>query len=232
MYNVLFRSIVFTLAICIITLLIRIVFQTGNDLNDLGELGSFITAFGTVYGVTIGFVVVEVWSQNIETQSLIDRESRELEALYDLASFFVENQDGAKLNRAIYDYTNAVLEDRFEKLGQGERSKVTHTAFNEIHDASVNLPLDDQRDLILFDHMVPQHSSLRVTRTERISQGFNRLPEPLNIFLYVTSGLTLFSFTVMPFANIIFSMISVGILAFLGEIKENATKHFILAKIC
>lgn len=195
-------------------LVFRWLLGLGADLNDLGGLGSFVTAFGTVYGVTIGFVVVEVWGQNIATQTLIDKEAKDIEALFELTQHFTDNPTVQDVVAKISDYLQAVLADRFEHLAQGERNRQAETMFQRIHDAIALISCDSDRDSIVFDHMLGQYLVLRATRTERISQGLNRLPLPISIFLYCASLLTIISFIFMPFANVWYSVFTVATLAF------------------
>jgi hypothetical protein len=214
MVKMLGRSILVTTAVLVVTLVLRSPLHLGDDLSDLGGLGSFVTAFGTLYGVIIGFVVVEVWSQNIATQNLIDREAKDIEGLFQLTVYFGSQQAGS-VNQKILDYLNAVLEDRFEKLAQGERNRLAEKTFQSIHQAIRNIGISDDREGIVLDHVIDQYLDLRVTRTERISQGLNRLPNPLKVFLYMASFLTISTFVLMPFANALFSLLAVGILTLL-----------------
>jgi len=187
MGKMLARSILITAVVLVVTMVLRSPLQLGDDLSDLGGLGSFVTAFGTLYGVIIGFVVVEVWSQNIATQNLIDREAKDIESLFQLTIYF-GSQQAASVNQRILDYLNAVLEDRFEKLGQGEHNHLAEKAFQSIHRAIRGIPMDDARQGIVLHHIISQYLDLRVTRTERISQGLNRLPNPLKGYSPANAG--------------------------------------------
>ena len=48
---------------------------------DVGAVGAFVTAVGTLYSILTGFTVVSVWGQFTDTDRAIKREARELSEL-------------------------------------------------------------------------------------------------------------------------------------------------------
>lgn len=66
-----------------ITLDIQILLFNRLELQaDVGSVGAFVTAVGTLYSVLTGFTVVSVWGQFTDTDRAIKGEARELAELW------------------------------------------------------------------------------------------------------------------------------------------------------
>src|SRR5947208_12930582 len=65
-----------------------------NPLADVGSVGAFVTAIGTLYSVLTGFTVISVWQQFTETDRAVKREARGLAELWRYVGY-VEDVDGA-----------------------------------------------------------------------------------------------------------------------------------------
>lgn len=68
--------------------LARSYFHTELFLDDVSGLGSFLSVFGTLYGILAAFVVFEVWSQYNRISALIEKEAQALEQLFRLSLYF------------------------------------------------------------------------------------------------------------------------------------------------
>ena len=56
--------------------------QWVNLSADVGSVGAFVTAIGTLYSVLTGFTVISVWQQFTDTDRAVKREARALSGLY------------------------------------------------------------------------------------------------------------------------------------------------------
>lgn len=214
MKTVIIRSFLFSFLIVLITFLCRVLFKTESYLADVGGLSAFVTVFGTLYGIMAAFVVFEVWSQYNKTVHLIDQEALGLERLFRL-SLYCRDLKLTELMRKIIDkYAQLVIKDGFKRLGSGERNNESSKAFREIAGVIRDIKFNDDHDQIVFDHIIAHYGDLSETRTERITQSLTRMPFLLKLFLYSSSFFALLIFVLMPFANLFYSFLTVGILAF------------------
>ncbi len=188
---------------------------TSRFLVDVNGLSAFMTVFGTLYGIMITFVVLEVWKQYNLTAELVEKEAQGLERLYRLALYFRDERLVKKVKDTIFNYCSVVISENFQNLGQGERSMPASRAFREMAAVIRDIKLNDQRDHTIFDHMASHYGQLSLVRAERLLQSLVRLPKLLRAFLYIASVLALVVFIVMPFENILYSLLTVGILAFI-----------------
>ena len=66
-----------------LTLIVQVLLFNRLELQaDVGSVGAFVTAVGTLYSVLTGFTVVSVWGQFTDTDRAIKGEARELAELW------------------------------------------------------------------------------------------------------------------------------------------------------
>src|SRR2546428_9461817 len=62
---------------------IQVLLRQWVDLSaDVGSVGAFVTAIGTLYSVLTGFTVISVWQQFTDTDRAVKREALALSELY------------------------------------------------------------------------------------------------------------------------------------------------------
>ncbi len=214
MKNVILKSALVTIAVVILTIILRGLLQTPNFLSDVGGLGAFVTVFGTLYGIMAAFVVFEVWAQYNKTSSLIDQEALGLERLFRLTLYFRDAKLTARMREVIETYAKIVIEDNFQKLGGGTRNNESSASFRKIAGVIRDIKFNDDHDAIVYDHIINRYGGLSQTRTERITQCLLRLPFLLKFFLYTTSAAAVMVFIVMPFASVWYHAFVVGVIGF------------------
>src|SRR6058998_3140754 len=65
------------------TVAVQLLIRGSIDLvAEVGGVGAFVTAVGTLYSVLTGFTVVSVWQQFTDTDRAVKREARALSELY------------------------------------------------------------------------------------------------------------------------------------------------------
>ena len=183
-------------------------------LSDVSGIGSFVSIFGTLYGIFTAFIVLEVWGQFNKITGLIDEEAHGLERLYRLTLYFKDKRLNQEMLKAIKDYANLVIKSKFKSLGKGERNPATAEAFRKIAGIIKSVRFDDEHDSIVFNSIIEHYGRLHEIRSARITQSIARLPMPLKSFLYITSFMAVAFFILMPFSNIYYSFLIVGSLAF------------------
>lgn len=214
MKSVILKSLLITLASLVLTIVLRSLLQTANLLTDVGGLGTFVTVFGTLYGIMSAFIVFEVWAQYNKTSTLVDQEALGLERLFRLTLYFRDKKLTKQMKEVIEHYAAIVIRDNFQKLGSGTRNEEASRAFRKIAAVIRDIPFDDDHDAIVYDHLIDHYGALSETRTERIAHCLMRLPYLLRFFLYTTSGAAITVFIVMPFVNVWYHGFVVGVITF------------------
>lgn len=215
MRNIILRSSFVSLTAILLMYLFRIFLKTDLNIGDIGGVNNFLAIFGTLYGILTAFVVFEVWGQYNNTVKLIDNEASGLERMYRLILYFRDNKLAVKIKEVINKYIDLVVTEEFPKLSQNERSQKCSTVFRKFHEIIREIKFDDDHDSITFDHLLENYDQISTIRSERINQSLARLPGLLKIFLYLSSGFVVTIFLLMPFSNMYYGFLTVGILTFI-----------------
>lgn len=202
------KSLIFALISAVAMYLVRMYFHTEAYLSDIGGIQTFFGVFGILYGIMAAFVVFEVWNQYNEASGLIDKEAQGLERLYRLTLYFRDEKFTKDMLTIIKHYTLNVIEGKFQTLGGGQRNVENGKLFRKIADVIREIKFDDNHDAIVYDHILEHYGQLGLTRTERINKSLQRMPVLLKAFIYVSSGLIMTVFIILPFANPVYGMLS------------------------
>jgi len=213
--RMLVKSVIVSVISMAATFAVASVLNTSAYMADVGSLGAFVTAFGTLYGIITAFIVVEVWSEFNKISELIDREAIGLERLFRLTLYFRDPKLTKRMKDAIAGYANIIIKSKFKNLAQNERNVESGKAFRKIAALIRDVKFDDDHDSIVFNSVVEQYGRVSETRTERLNKSLARLPPFLDAFLYVSSFFMLLFFVIMPYTNIAYGLVMVGTLTFL-----------------
>src|SRR3989338_2251299 len=81
-------SLLFAFFACVAMYFFRTYLNTGEFLTDVGGISTYASIFGTLYGIAVALVLLEVWNQFNKTSSLMDKEALGLERLFGLIVYF------------------------------------------------------------------------------------------------------------------------------------------------
>jgi hypothetical protein len=231
MKTVIIKSILVSVVALVLMYLVRTFFRTDLFIADVGGLGTFLSVFGTLYGILAAFVVFEVWGEFNKTQNLIDQEASGLERLFRLTLYFRDSKLTKKMKETIVAYAKIVIEGKFRKIGGGERNVEAGKTFRNIAQIIREVTFDDDHDHVVFDHIVAHYGHLSEVRAERITQSLQRLPVLLKAFLYISSTIVLITLIAMPFANQYYGFAAVlglsFILAMVVQLVEDLDNPFV-----
>jgi hypothetical protein len=231
MINVITKSFLLSILFVGLAYAVRVLFKTDLYLSDVGGLGSFVTVFGTLYGIMSAFVVFEVWAQFNRTSSLVDQEALGLERLFRLTLYFRDTKLTRDMAKAITAYANKVIEGKFQKLGSGVRNKESGLLFRNISEVIREVKFDDEHDAIVYGQVLDHYGKLGQIRTDRTNQSLTRLPLLLKVFLYVTSGVAVVTFVAMPFANFVYQAFVIAgigfVIAMMISLVEDLDNPFV-----
>lgn len=205
---VIIKSFLFAAVSALLMFVVRMYFHTELYLSDIGGIQTFFGVFGILYGIMAAFVVFEVWNQFNETSELIDKEAQGLERLYRLTLYFRDEKLTKEILTVIKNYANAVIEGKFQKLGSGVRNTKNGKLFRKIADVIREIKFNDNHDAVVYGKILDHYGELGLTRTERQNKSLQRLPVLLKYFIYVSSGLILVVFVILPFVNPVYGMLS------------------------
>src|SRR5438034_1166799 len=102
---------------------------------DVGAVGAFVTAVGTLYSILTGFTVVSVWGQFTDTDRAIKREARQLSELWRYVGYVSDKAGVAKSRDAIVRYRDEVVSKEWPAMLRGETATAAEDEFLEMTDA-------------------------------------------------------------------------------------------------
>lgn len=182
---------------------------------DRSEVQSFLSTFGTLYGIMTAFVIVQVWQAYNKNKELIEKEALGLERLYRLTLYFRDQELTKQMFRIIREYAKFMIKNRFKNLSSGNRSAEAGRIFRKFATVIKDIKFDDDHDSIVFHHVVDHFGRLSETRSERIKQSLSRLPDILRLFLYLTSFIVLGTFILIPSTGLFYWYFAVGLFGFI-----------------
>ena len=180
--------------------------------------GSLMTGIGALYGMMSAFIVFQVWNKYNKTSELIDQEALGLEQLSNLTLHFRDHKLSLKMNEAIKNYANLVVESKLKTFIGGERQVKIESAFHKIGEIIKDIKFDDDHDAIIFGNVISQYQKLSELRSQRLNQNTTHLPPLLKVFLYIGSIILISLFISVPFSNIIHNALAIGGLTFIVSI--------------
>lgn len=214
MINIILKSTIFALLIILLTNFVNSTFYISSYLSDVGSLSVFASIFGSLFGILTAFIVFEVWNQYNKISSLIGQEALGLEGLYRLTLNLEDKKIAENIKKAINNYCNLQIENKFKMLGEGERNPKVSLAFRQIANQIREFKIKNSFDEIVFNHLVTHFELLSKTRTQRVDESLTRLPGILKVFLYTASSFALILVIFLPFSNLNYSLLTAGILSF------------------
>src|SRR5437867_8915069 len=90
-----------------------------NPLADVGSVGAFVTAIGTLYSVLTGFTVISVWQQFTDTDRAVKREARALSELYRYVGYVGDAAGVGRAREAMKRYRDRVVTDEWPAIVAG-----------------------------------------------------------------------------------------------------------------
>lgn len=147
-----------------------------DTLKENHEVGGFIfNAFILIYAVLLAFVVYATWTQYDESNRNIDLESIEITDLYHCSKAFPEPVK-TKINDALSQYINDVVNDEWQLLGNGEISQKSRASFDRIWHVYTSLKPEEITNTSVYEESMKHLNDLGERRRTRIFDSKNDLP--------------------------------------------------------
>jgi hypothetical protein len=156
-------------------------------LSDVGGVGAFVTAIGTLYSVLTGFTVVSVWGQFTETDLSIKREARELAELWRYVGYVSDAEGVALARSAIERYRDEVVSKEWPAMLRRETASAAEDEFLEMTDAVNAIKVATQEDVPAWAEAVRALGAVSDARGERTILVLQRMPSLLRLLLYIAT---------------------------------------------
>lgn len=169
-------AIVTSIAVFIFTI-IRNTYGYEPLLDDVSAFAGFYSAFGVVFGIMAGFVLLTVWEQYNLVESTIDAEVRILHVIGVLLDGFLDGKVKKEGHGRIVEYAKAAVAEwkslamRQEDPAAAKKHKELLEIINLFRNENLN-----PRDLVLFNDLIDELRDLSRARTARISASKTQMP--------------------------------------------------------
>jgi uncharacterized protein DUF4239 len=214
-----------------ITIVVQFLLRDRLDLlTDVGGVGAFVTAIGTLYSVLTGFTVVSVWGQFADTDLSIKREARELAELWRYVGYVSDAEGVASARGAIERYRDEVVSKEWPAMLRGETASAAEDEFLEMTDAVNAIKVATQKDVPAWAEAVRALGAVSDARGERTVLVLQRMPSLLRLLLYIATislvgGMVLLGFQ-SPVIAILVSVFTVIVSLLVLEVIDDLDDPF------
>ncbi len=167
---------------------LELLFHSSLDLSsDVGAVGSFVTAIGTLYSILAGFTVASVWTEFTDTDRAIKREARELAELWRYVGYVSDGEGVTRARSAIERYRDEVVGPEWEALLRGETATHAEDEFLAMADAVNAIDVVTAKDVPAWAEAVRTLGGVSDARGERVILVHLRMPAMLRALLYLAT---------------------------------------------
>ncbi|MFG3289519.1 DUF4239 domain-containing protein [Streptomyces sp. NPDC048179] len=147
--------------------------------NDM--VGVTLGMFGAIYGIILAFVIVTLWTQLEDTQTIVSSEATDTALIArDAAAFPAAVR--ARLDSTLSGYVHAVVEDQWPRMRAGHPSY--GTTESHLQDAFHVLQTYDpktEREQVFYEQAVGHLDDVASQRRARITMARQELPVLLQV---------------------------------------------------
>ncbi|MFF4314797.1 DUF4239 domain-containing protein [Streptomyces sp. NPDC001507] len=164
----------------------------GGEHNDM--VGVTLGMFGAIYGIILAFVIVTLWTQLEDTQTIVAAEATDAALITrDAAAFPAAVR--ARLDSAVSGYVHAVVEDQWPRMRAGHPSYgATETHLQAAFRALQTYDPKGEQEQVFYEQTVSHLDDVASQRRARITMARQELP-PLLQALAVGGALVLVPLT-------------------------------------
>lgn len=169
--------------------------------DDVGSVGAFVTAVGTLYSVFTAFTVVSVWTEFADTDRAIKREARQLGELWRYVGYVSDQAGVARARSAIERYRDEVVGKEWDSMARGEAANAAEDEFFEMADAVNAIDVQSARDVPAWAEAVRTLGEVSDARGERVVLVTLRMPRMLRLLLYLATLSLIGGMALLGFEN-------------------------------
>ncbi|MEW1912042.1 DUF4239 domain-containing protein [Kitasatospora sp. NPDC085895] len=157
--------------------------QTASgDHNDM--VGVVLSMFGAIYGVILAFVIVTLWTQLENAETVVASEATAAaQIVRDAQAFPADDRD--RVNRAVDGYVHAVVEQQWPLMrsGQGDYNR-TAAKLEAVYQSLQAYQPVSHSEQTFYDQAVDSVGQVAGQRRARITQSGQQLPTLLQILVH------------------------------------------------
>jgi hypothetical protein len=171
-----------------VTVVVQLWLRQQFDLvADVGAVGAFVTAVGTLYSILTGFTVVSVWGQFTDTDRAIKREARELSELWRYVGYVSDPEGVVKARDTIARYRDEVVSKEWPAMLRRETAIAAEDEFVEMTDAVNAIKVSTPKDVPAWAEAVRSLGEVSDARGERTLLVVQRMPTLLRLLIYIAT---------------------------------------------
>ncbi|MFJ3877879.1 hypothetical protein ACIPW5_10510 [Streptomyces sp. NPDC090077] len=150
--------------------------------NDM--VGVTLGMFGAIYGIILAFVIVTLWTQLEETQSIVASEATSAALITRDAEAFPQPVR-ARLDTAMSGYVHAVVEDQWPRMRAGNPSYgATETHLQDAFRALQTYEPGTQAEQVFYERASEHLDDVASQRRARITMARRELPALLQALAF------------------------------------------------
>jgi len=169
--------------------------------EDVGGVGAFVTAVGTLYSVLTAFTVVSVWTEFTDTDRSIKREARELAELWRYVGYLTDDEGVGRARAAIERYRDEVVSTEWPTMERGGSATAAEDEFFAMADAVNRIEARTARDVPAWAEAVRTLGAVSDARSDRILLVGLRMPVLLKLLLYMATATLIGGMVLLGFAS-------------------------------
>src|SRR5262249_18456060 len=139
---------------------------------------------GGVFGLLLGFMVVILWQNLVDAETVVQDEANDIVNLYELSNGLPADVR-PQLPADIRDYVRVIVDDEWEKLGQHQRSDAAEAAFLKLWDEYLALDTTLGSTSQSYAESMQRLSDAQHARNRRLNAAGNSVPSALWVVLLV-----------------------------------------------
>ncbi|MEV7277213.1 DUF4239 domain-containing protein [Streptomyces sp. NPDC093111] len=150
--------------------------------NDM--VGVTLGMFGAIYGIILAFVIVTLWTQLDNTQTIVATEATDVALIArDAAAFPAPVR--ADVDAALSGYVHAVVEDQWPKMRAGQPSYgATGEKLQAVFDALQAYEPKTAREEVFYEEAVGRLNDVAGQRRARLTMAEQELPPLLQVLAF------------------------------------------------
>lgn len=177
--------------------------QFVNLQAEVGSVGAFVTAIGTLYSVLTGFTVISVWEQFTDTDRAVKREARGLAELWRYVGYVEDAAGVARARSAIERYRDEVVAKEWPAMVAGTTTVAAEEEYFQMADAVNAIKITTARDVPAWAEAVRTLGEVSDARGERAVFVTIRMPGLLRLLLYIATVSLVVGMALLGFENAI-----------------------------
>ncbi|MFF3617116.1 DUF4239 domain-containing protein [Streptomyces sp. NPDC002580] len=150
--------------------------------NDM--VGVTLGMFGAIYGIILAFVIVTLWTQLEDTQTIVATEATDAALITRDAAAFAPLAR-SRLDSAMSGYVHAVVEDQWPRMREGNPSYgATETHLRAAFQALQEYEPKSQSEQVFYEEAVTHLNDVATQRRARITMARQELPPLLQTLAF------------------------------------------------